>query len=228
MKSTILAGAAMAALMTLAPAVARAATVSDASGDFLASYTGPQNGDLDILSAGASFDGTNFHLAALMNGAIGTTSNVLHVFGVDRGSGTARFAGLSPSVGAGILFDAVVVLFPGSVVRVVDFQPAGPPIITQLGPTAATINGAGLDLLVPLSLLSTRGFAPPDYGFSMWTRHRINIAMDSGNFEIGDFAPDAATFRASIPEPASWAMMILGLGAVGGALRRRRPVAVAA
>jgi hypothetical protein len=28
---------------------------------------------------------------------------------------------------------------------------------------------------------------------------------------------------AGVPEPASWALMILGFGAVGGALRRRRP-----
>ena len=29
-------------------------------------------------------------------------------------------------------------------------------------------------------------------------------------------------FAAAVPEPATWALMILGMGAVGGALRRRR------
>ena len=33
---------------------------------------------------------------------------------------------------------------------------------------------------------------------------------------------------AAIPEPATWAMMILGFGAAGAVLRRRRAVAIAA
>jgi hypothetical protein len=32
----------------------------------------------------------------------------------------------------------------------------------------------------------------------------------------------ADTMSAAIPEPATWAMMILGLGAVGSVIRRRR------
>jgi hypothetical protein len=31
---------------------------------------------------------------------------------------------------------------------------------------------------------------------------------------------------AAVPEPASWAMMIVGIGAAGGALRRRKTHAV--
>ncbi|WP_262408456.1 choice-of-anchor E domain-containing protein [Sphingomonas sp. JC676] len=34
-----------------------------------------------------------------------------------------------------------------------------------------------------------------------------------------DYTPNAA---GAVPEPASWAMMMLGIGAVGGAMRRRR------
>lgn len=44
-----------------------------------------------------------------------------------------------------------------------------------------------------------------------------------------DFTPGAGpaslTLLASVPEPASWALMILGFGAVGTALRRARPAA---
>ena len=36
------------------------------------------------------------------------------------------------------------------------------------------------------------------------------------------FAPAAA----AVPEPATWAMMLIGLGAVGFAMRRRRPVTI--
>jgi hypothetical protein len=35
-----------------------------------------------------------------------------------------------------------------------------------------------------------------------------------------------ATFSASVPEPASWAMMLVGMGAIGFAARRRRAVSV--
>jgi hypothetical protein len=35
-----------------------------------------------------------------------------------------------------------------------------------------------------------------------------------------DYTPNAA---GAVPEPASWAMMMLGFGAIGGAMRRRRP-----
>jgi hypothetical protein len=35
------------------------------------------------------------------------------------------------------------------------------------------------------------------------------------------YTPAGAT---AVPEPAAWAMMILGVGAVGGALRRRQKV----
>jgi hypothetical protein len=40
---------------------------------------------------------------------------------------------------------------------------------------------------------------------------------------VADFkAPNSAS---AAPEPAAWALMILGLGGAGGALRRRRAVA---
>lgn len=35
----------------------------------------------------------------------------------------------------------------------------------------------------------------------------------------------AGSFAAAVPEPATWALMILGFGAVGGAMRRRQSVA---
>jgi hypothetical protein len=210
-----------AAAAVASPHSATATVISDAAGDFLGSYTGPQNGDLDILSAGATFDGANFRLGATVNGAIGTTANTLHVFGINRGTGTARFDTGADPVGANILFDAVVVLFPDQALRIVNFQPAGPPIITQLG-SGVTVSGNSLELVAPLSLLPSFGLAPQDYGFSMWTRRRINPAVDSGNFEIGDFAPNAATFKASVvPEPSAWGLMIVGFGLLGWTLRRQ-------
>ena len=43
-----------------------------------------------------------------------------------------------------------------------------------------------------------------------------------------NFRVDGTTAIAAVPEPATWAMMIAGFGLVGGTLRRRRVTAVAA
>jgi hypothetical protein len=74
-----------------------------------------------------------------------------------------------------------------------------------------------------LSLLPSTGFARSDYTFAMWTRLRADPLMDGTNVEIADFAPDASSFKA-VPEPLTWAMMILGFGAVGTAMRRKQKV----
>ncbi|HEX7753299.1 MAG TPA: FxDxF family PEP-CTERM protein [Novosphingobium sp.] len=48
--------------------------------------------------------------------------------------------------------------------------------------------------------------------------HRIDLSGNSGGF--GSFAGTISF--AAVPEPATWGLMILGFGLVGGALRRRR------
>src|SRR5262245_38970818 len=85
---------------------ARAVTTSDASNDFLPSFSGPHGADLDVLSTSASISGTNLILNATMAGPIGTTPGGLYVWGIDRGVGstTANFASLGlPN----IIFDSV-------------------------------------------------------------------------------------------------------------------------
>ena len=42
-------------------------------------------------------------------------------------------------------------------------------------------------------------------------------------YTLATFAPTSA-----VPEPATWSMMIVGFGVIGGAVRRRRPAALAA
>lgn len=52
----------------------------------------------------------------------------------------------------------------------------------------------------------------------------------NGNFVISEFAATATPITAgTVPEPASWALMLAGFGVVGGVMRRRAtPVSVAA
>lgn len=53
---------------------------------------------------------------------------------------------------------------------------------------------------------------------------RVVLGSNSNAFEISEVAGIAA----GVPEPASWALMILGFGGVGAALRRQRRQAAAA
>lgn len=211
-----------AALLFATASAANATTIADPAGDYLATYTGPQNGDLDVLSATAAFDGTNFLLSSTLNGAVGTTTGSLFVWGINRGAGLPRLSFGTPSIGATIPFDAVIVLFPDGTLRVVTIPTAGAPTITNFA-GAANVSGNTISGAAPLSLLFSTGFAPDDYTFAFWTRARVNPALDGTNAEVADFAPNSGFLLASsVPEPSTWLSMLLGFGVLGGALRFRR------
>lgn len=199
--------AAAAAILATAGA-AHATQITDPANDFYVGYTGPQNGDLDVLTTSADIVGTNLILGAKVNGTVGTTPNWQFVWGINRGNGTARFGATL----AGVLFDAVVsITATTKAVNLLD--PA--PTVSQTLPTANVVTSLDtITVTVPLALLPTRGFAAPDYGINLWPRVS-NIAGVAG---IADFAPDNATFK--VPEPASLAL--LGFAVAGLALTRRR------
>jgi hypothetical protein len=48
----------------------------------------------------------------------------------------------------------------------------------------------------------------------------FTVSTNDSLFAFGDFY-----YSSAVPEPATWALMILGFGAVGGAMRRRQSVA---
>ena len=85
-------------LSLLSAVPSTAALISDPAGDFLPSYTGPQNGDLDVLSAQVFFNGSDFRFTSTLNGAIGATPNAIYVWGIDRGAGTPGFPTIAPGV----------------------------------------------------------------------------------------------------------------------------------
>ena len=55
----------------------------------------------------------------------------------------------------------------------------------------------------------------------------VNITGRNAAGAFGDYSVDNIVVNATggVPEPATWAMMLMGLGAIGGALRRRQNLA---
>ena len=156
----------------------RPSRINDARGDFLASFAGPNNPDLDVVSAEVSFDGSDFVFESTSAGSIGMTPGALFVWGVDRGAGTARFGPLAP----GVMFDLVVIVQPDGTSRVRDLVTN---TVTDLPAANVSFNGAELRARVPAKLLPSQGFAQAQYTANLWPR----TGLDSSN-QISDFAPD--------------------------------------
>jgi hypothetical protein len=210
--------AAAGALLAVAPA--SAAPFLDPAGDFLPTFTGPQNADLDVLSVAATYNGVGVTLVSTQSGAIGTTLPALFLWGVNRGSGTDRLisSGPPPVGPPDILLDTVVRIEPNGGGRVVQFPTVGVPITTLIDPSLITISGSTISAFIPFALLPSTGFAAKDYTYIYWTRSEFG----SQSF-IADLAPDEHSFAAApAPEPAAWALMLLGLAATGLAVRRAR------
>ena len=211
----------------LVSASAASAAISDPTSDFLLTYTGPANADVDIVSADVAFNGSAFTFSESMNGAVGATPNSLYAWAVNRGAGIARPTLAPPSIGSTLLWDAVVVMFADGTLRVVTFPLAGPPTITTIA-GGTTVAGNSLSATVAASLLPSTGFAPAAYTFELWSRVRVNPAGDGLTSEVADIAPNGGPIVAAVPEPATWMSMLLGFGMIGGLHRRKSRKAAAA
>lgn len=177
--------------------------------------------------------------------ALSSLTNVSYDF--YRDSSSTVNAGLAPVLRFNILKDG---LFAGSLVLENIYQTqANAPVDTwtsvtaglnsgriwatntRLGPTFANANGgqktfqqwiddnAGSTLTVTgLSL----GFGSGWTGTFAGAIDNVNFAFTGGPSADFDFSVAAA---AAVPEPGSWAMMLVGFGLVGGVARRRKSAA---
>ena len=64
-----------------------------------------------------------------------------------------------------------------------------------------------------------QGLNPAGYSESPYDIHSGGFTNDLANIYLGDAPPPG------VPEPAAWALMLIGFGSVGAALRRRRTAA---
>jgi hypothetical protein len=193
----------LAAGLILAAASAQANAVADPAHDFLGSYTGPHDADLDVTSFSVVYESAlhQFLIGATLDGSIDPSRAGLYVIGVDTGTGPVRpFAGLGEP---NVIFNQAIVV-----------QKTGAASVSGHN-LAATISGDSFQVIVPLAFLPSTGFAPLDYGFNLWPRDGLGA-----NNQISDFAPQNALMTA-VPEPAAWALMLAGFGLVGATLRRR-------
>jgi hypothetical protein len=188
---------------------AQAVTVSDPTGDFLPSFVGPNDADLDVTSFSVTYNAvtSTFTLGAVFAGVIDPLKAGRYVFGVNTGTGiNAPFAAIGQPL---VRFNQAIII---------NKDGTGNVGATALPVSDITVIGNQLTFRIALALLPTTGFTAEQYGWNLWPRNAV-----AGNAGISDFAPNNALLAVNpIPEPAAWMMMLVGFGAVGSALRSRR------
>jgi hypothetical protein len=188
---------------------AQAVTVTDPTGDFLPSFVGPNDADLDVTSFSVTYNAatSTFTLGAVFAGVVDPLKAGRYVFGVNTGTGVnAPFAAIGQPL---VRFNQAVVINKNG---------TGNVGATVLPVSDIIVIGNQLTFRIAASLLPSTGFANDQYGWNLWPRNAV-----AGNAGISDFSPNNALLAVNpIPEPAAWMMMIVGFGAVGGALRSRR------
>ena len=194
-----------------------ATTITDPSGDILSTYVGVVGPDLDILQFTVTADTENFYLGVLLAGPPATTALTRYNVGIDRGAGTNTFP---PGFHDEVLLDAVVNFIPNPQTAEARLFVGGAVVMTTPLPAGAfTISGNSMSVVVPISMLPSTGFATQDYTFILWSRTQIpGVPAQLG---VADIAPDQGLLSL-VPEPSTWAMLLLGFGGIGYQMRRSR------
>ena len=178
--------------------------------------TSAANAAITIGSMGQSCTGTGcqsgvtsasiVNNTTIPNTLLFDTSGVAGV--IPQPSGTVTgFFDFSESFASTGIFTLGAATLPNSTVQIVNLLTGSPlSVIQSAGPSAN-------------SLTFTTGLLNPGTTY----RFQYTVAMGSP----GDISGNAAFYTAAVPEPAAWALMLLGFGGIGVMLRRRRRPALA-
>lgn len=198
-----------------------AVMTTDTANDFLPTFTGQQNADLDVRSADVAFNPATsmFSFSATQAGQIGTTAGEEFVFGLNRGRGTQRFQNETPAIGAGISFDSVMILQPNGTGEIIDLLTGG---TEPLPAGSVKVSGNTIEATsIPASLVPSEGFQPQNFTWNFWPR----VGMGD-NSQVTDFVPNASNAVVSTTEvvvPAPGALLLGALGVcLAGWIRRRK------
>lgn len=91
---------------------------------------------------------------------------------------------------------------------------------------ANVLNNYTAPAVTTFSSISGRGFANYSINFVAGQAGTVAFKLGGGSGNnVGPVADNLNLSTAGVPEPATWAMMIIGFGAAGSMIRRRRLVA---
>lgn len=200
MKRYLLAAAAAASALISAPAAATVTIEGDPANTTVTGYSGP-NG---LLISGSALP---FGPFTLTNIGSSFTTSVLTI-------GTPETS---------------VNLFEDTTPRQVSVNFA---FLNPLDATGALVTGSTTGFIIPFTScgILAGGCGAVDWSntptiFSFGSGGSFSVLLQDATFATPGSARVSGTFTylsASVPEPGTWAMMLLGFGAVGFALRRQR------
>lgn len=89
-------------------------------------------------------------------------------------------------------------------------------------------NGIEMKILSPVSLTSVSFDPASSYSFSTFGSLSGNeLYMNLQGLTVPQGATIVLDFTTAVPEPTAWALMLVGFGGIGGAVRAHRSVSVA-
>ena len=170
-------------------------------------YIGADYGSNPTLAVSYDPGGTAASLRAYV-GYAGATSGGAFNWGGVEGADQSAFSQIvfTPAAGYLVSFRGVD-FFPGSATQVI---------------YSLEVRDAGNNLLAAMAGDATPGSFNPNTAYFAGPLF-FRFSNTSGGLVIDNVVVDViAAGAGGVPEPATWALMILGFGAVGGAMRRRR------